>query len=1158
MRIIPPIFLLIFLAACTFKIHPNRSFSEEYQENGEEKYFPNEYLGQQRAWPERELNWADYHRAAENIQQIFAAKSADPCTGYQPKWTLEGPTNIAGRVNTLVVQPSNENVLLAGFSQGGIFKTTDGGDSWRPVFENHLNLSIGTLKFDPSDDNIIYCGTGDPNVPGTLFNGSGIFKSTDAGENWQFLGLADAGIITKIAVDPTNSQVFFAAAMGNPFQRNQQRGIFKSTDGGQNWQRVLFVAEQAGASDLQMNPLNTNELYASFWDRIRTNTESTAFGPNAKIFKTTDGGANWQQLTNGLPTGKWSRTGLVMSQQNPEKLYAVFVDTTYSKPSVFKTDDGGASWQNIPAAGLNLALGGFGWYFAKMRLHPTNDEELYFLGTQIYRRAAGASQFGIFGGMHADVHDFLLTPGGKKFSGTDGGVYRNVPGQNPWTRLKIPTTQFYHTNFNRFDQKWYGGAQDNGVSKGTSQTLAAWEAVLPNDGFSMQFHQTDPLQMWGTTQNGVVWTSTNGGQNFDQTGECLGFSNDRCNWDTPILSGQHASNQKLYAATYRVYETDGNGGSPSFGAISGDLTDGVIFGDRFHTISCLSESPLVPGKLMAGTTDGNVWRREPNGNWFNLTSTLPNRYVTSVKMSPTLAARLFTTHSGWRNNEYIPHIHRSDDNGATWQDISADLPNFPVNEILILPNRKDSVLVAATDVGVYFSKNYGTTWNRVGQNLPNVPCFDLDLDNINKKIGIGTYARGIWTIKIDSMLAQTNAVFFHANGFVKNEAGKGIAHVNILGEKTDTTGRFFIQNLNACQSFELKPFRNDSFLNGVTTFDLLLISKHVLGVLPFSSPIQSLAADANNSKTVTTNDIVTLRKLILGIDSVLEKRHSWDFLPKNYQFQNPGNPFLDSIPNSFLIDYQNSSSLVPDFLGYKIGDLNNSAWLGFSKSDDRTAEDFPIFFEMKNENPDGTVEVIFSTKNEDWAAMQFTLEFDPTAANLLEIKNLRPDFGMENFNLNKKVEGKISVAVERNFSENQFSNLFSAIFKMKKPGNVISTLKLSSKLTAAAVFKNDGTAMNPILQKKSTQNLPSKNVVCLQNLVGENGTAFQFSGFEKEVVDFQIIDNQGKTLVFRKINLPGGEFRQVILRNEFSAAGVCFWKIEAENGQVFSGKIIKN
>ena len=283
------------------------------------KAAPHDLFLIQRSYPDRDFDAQGWQKAMRRARQTEAVQERDnSCSGTLADWTLQGPANIAGRVNTLAVKPDQEQTLLAGFSGGGIFKTTDAGVNWRPVFDENPELSISDITFDPSNPNVVYAGTGDANMPAYVFNGEGIYKSINAGETWQYLGLQQAGIISKIIVHPAQPQVLYAATMGNPYVRTNERGIYKSTDGGQNWQNILFISNQAGASDLEMDPSNPQVLYASFWDRIRNNSESIIFGDHARIYKTTDGGANWNMLSSGLPAGKMGRTALVISEQNPE------------------------------------------------------------------------------------------------------------------------------------------------------------------------------------------------------------------------------------------------------------------------------------------------------------------------------------------------------------------------------------------------------------------------------------------------------------------------------------------------------------------------------------------------------------------------------------------------------------------------------------------------------------------------------------------------------------------------------------------------------------------------------------------------------------------------------------------------------------------------
>ncbi|MFN4254959.1 MAG: hypothetical protein ACK4Q5_08155 [Saprospiraceae bacterium] len=1149
--------LSVGLARCGVSRQQNTSIENRTTEALNQKMEPYDHRSQLLSWPDRVFDWRGYHQSLERAQAREAAlRGANPCDGNKTSWKQEGPGNIGGRVNSLVIKPDDENVLLAGFSAGGIFKTKNKGDDWYPVFDDHLNLSIGDLTFDPRNPNTVYAGTGDPNIPGTVFNGSGIFKSTDAGETWSYLGLAEAGIISKVVVHPVEPGVLYAAAMGNPFVRDEHRGIYKSTDGGETWARILFVDGQAGASDLVINSANPNVLYASFWDRIRSHNESIVAGTHAAIYKTTNDGQTWSKLGGGLPTGVWGRTGLAMSEQDPQKIYAIYVDSLSRWPWIYKTTNGGTSWESLNTIGLHSSYGDFGWYFGKIRLNPTNDEELFFLAIQLWRKAAGTTQFAIHGGMHADVHDLVFAPSGTRYSATDGGVYRNLPGQGPWTRCKnLPTTQFYHVNFNKWKPaEWYGGAQDNGISSGNAQQFNGWVARVPNDGFTTQFHPWDQYNLWGLTQNGTVWKSSDGGDNWIPGQTCLGTVNDRCNWDTPFFVSGHQSSQFLFAASNRVYQSDVNG-VPSWVPISGDLTDGNVYGKSFHTISCISESPLLPLKLMAGTSDGNVFRREPTGNWVNLTAGLPDRYVTSVHHSPTAVNRLYVTHAGWRNNERTPHIHRSDDNGATWVDISGDLPDFPVYDLLVLPGYADSVLICANDIGVYYSKNRGTTWDRLGDKLPNVPCFDLERNPVRKELGVGTYARGLWTFPLDSLFRQTESKTVGISGKIETPTAQGVGNVSVISGLTNSSGEFSAENLPGCQTYTVTPERNDNPLNGVSTFDLLLISKHILGAEPLDSPLKMLAADANRSRSITSFDILLIRKLILGIDTAIAGNKSWRFLPKNYVFKHPDNPLLDTVPESMTVNVLTNWATGLEFTGIKVGDVNWSATPGLNGEAEERGT-FPLFFENQQFQPGETVEAVLSANLSDLNGLQFTLNFDPALLDFREVQPLLPGLSGENFGQNRTTQGLLTACFE---PENQSlgsapTPLFKVVFRAKKPGELLGNLRLNSNITRALAYES-GAARTPVLVARGAVGQTEPTVVFAPTVFGKSGTTASVFVPTQASFGLQIVDNQGKTVFSKRENLPTGWHSFDVPSTHFAVPGSYFFKADV-GGQAFSGKLI--
>ncbi|MBV6440188.1 MAG: Ycf48-like protein [Saprospiraceae bacterium] len=1128
-----------------------------------EKAEPNEMFSFQRSYPDRDFDWKGWRKAivaARNEAISVQERSVSGCSGNASDWTQQGPGNIGGRVNTLAVKPDDENIVLAGFSAGGIFKTTDGGINWYPVFDDHIELSIGDIVFDPTNPNIVYAGTGDPNMPSIVFNGDGIFKSTDAGESWQYAGLSQQGIVSKIQIDPLNPQNIYAATMGNPYVRDSERGIYKSSDGGATWQQVLFVSNQAGASDLVINPSNPQVLYASFWDRIRSNTESIIYGPHARIYKTTDGGATWTQLGGGLPTGIMGRTGLAMSAQNPDKLYAVFIDSLSTPGGLYKTTDGGTTWSSVDINALEDKCGDFGWYFGKIALNPSNDEEIYFHAIIMWRKAAGTNTWLTASGGHADSHDLVILPSGKRYWANDGGVYRKEANSNIWTRCKnLPTTQFYHTTYNPHTPDIYwAGAQDNGIKKGNAAGFNDWANVYPADGFRCGFHPTDPNTYWVEIQNGAIMKTTDGGATWLIGQSCLGTS-DRCNWDTPYFISAHNPDIQ-YAATYRVYNSSsGTAWSP----ISTDLTDGIIYGPRFHTVSCLNESLVLAAKLLAGTSDGNVWRREPTGGWVNITGNLPDRYVTSVHGSTTLPHRLFVTHSGFRNNEYIPHVHRSDDNGQTWLDISGNLPQIPVNDLLIMPGHADSILFAATDAGVYFTRNRGTTWGRLGGNMPFIPVFDLEHNPVRKELMAATYARGLWTFPLDSVFAQQNAVTVNVSGGIKTESGTGVGNVTVSGQTSGSDGAYLIPGIPGCQTITLAPYRNDNPLNGVSTYDLVLISKHILGIETLGSPYKMIAADANKSNSITTFDIVAIRKVILGIDTAFAGNTSWRFIPVDFLFPNPVNPFETFFPESRDVSLQDTPLSGLDFTAVKVGDVNGSANpVKEISAEERNIKNWPIFMQDVDFESGEKATATFQAGLTDLAGAQFSLQFDPEQLKFERIEPLLPGLSADNFGINRTASGVLTVCFENPaafkpaIEASSTRPLFRIIFKAKSSGSLQTCVQVTEIPTPAFAFRSNGTLLKPVLHTSSGM---SATVQVWPNPFGQSGVRLRmvesdgtpWSEPVHSTFTIQIFDNRGKLIHQKNTAEAGTAFLPADI---FPIPGTYFYKISGEKIRV--GKLV--
>ncbi len=505
-------------------------------------------------------------------------------TRNEQLWTLEGPGNIGGRINCMAIEPGNENVIYVGNASGGIFKTIDGGAAWSPIFDSQPYLAIGAITIDPNDHQTIWVGTGDLNISGYPFIGDGIYRSTDGGVTWAHMGLIEESIVSKIIVDPSNSNTIYASTMGIPFFESMNRGLYKSTDGGVSWQQVLFVDEDAGIIDMVMDPFNPQILYACSWNRIRTNQISVVYGPDAHIYKTTDGGSTWNMLTNGLPSYTTGRIGLAISKQNSAKIYALIVDTMHVVQGIYKTLDAGTSWSNVTGNFSNETYGGQGWYFGKIYVNPENDDEIYVPGVELQRAMNGGTYWNTVTPpwwtyeVHADGHYIDFVNGSTFFYCTDGGMYKTTNDCSTWSDAEnIPNTQFYHVAYNPFaPDDVYGGAQDNGTTGGNYTFIDYWSRIYGGDGFKPIFDPINSDLFYVETQNGGLSYTNNGG--FDYYDFTNGIDeSDRRSWDMPyIMSPQ--DHTRFFCGTYRMYELNA---APSgyWSAISADLTDGVIYED---------------------------------------------------------------------------------------------------------------------------------------------------------------------------------------------------------------------------------------------------------------------------------------------------------------------------------------------------------------------------------------------------------------------------------------------------------------------------------------------------------------------------------------------------------------------------------------------------
>jgi photosystem II stability/assembly factor-like uncharacterized protein len=718
---------------------------------------PSDWFWQQRAFPHGEISPAGQRLAIEQAAAMREEATLRRLAGGKRSlddavWQQAGPTNVGARVTDLAPHPTDADICYAAMATGGIFVTTDAGQTWSPIFDQGDVITIGDIVLDPQDPDVIYAGTGEANANSYSFFGTGLYRSPDAGQSWEHLGLEDTRYIARVLVDPTDNQRLFVAATGKLFGTGPNRGVFRSTDGGASWDRVFALTDSTACTDLAMHPTNPQILYAAMWERVRGRTYRRSGGPSSGLWRSLDGGDSWQELTSGLPTGSnVGRIGVSICTSQPNVLYAIYADASASFEGVYKSVDGGDTWTATNDGALAGIYSTFGWYFGQIRVDPSNPDNVFALGVPMYRSTnGGSSWFEEGGNMHVDHHALEFCPGlpTRAYQGNDGGLYRSDDSGSNWTKLyDQPTQQFYAIEIDYLEPaRLYGGTQDNGTLRTPSGQTDDWERIFGGDGFVTLVDPTDSDVIYCEYQYGNLFKSVNGGATFSFAMDGID-TGDRSNWNTPFVLDP-SNPQTLYFGTYRVYRSDD--GADSWSAISGDLTDGDQ-GANFGTITTLAVAPSSPAVIYAGTDDGHVWVYRPfNGQWVDISAGLPRRWVTRVTVDPTDHRVVYATFSGLRWDEPISHVYGSENGGLSWSDASGDLPEAPVNAILVDPDHPE-VLYVGTDVGVYVSENTGATWRVLGQGLPRAPVLDLKLHQPSRTLAAGTHGRSIFTTTVEDI-----------------------------------------------------------------------------------------------------------------------------------------------------------------------------------------------------------------------------------------------------------------------------------------------------------------------------------------------------------------------------------------------------------------------
>ncbi len=678
------------------------------------------WFAAQRMFPFKDLDIGAHYRAALQTTMPISAQAA---------WVSLGPANIGGRVTDLAVHPTQTNTVFAAAASGGVWKSTDAGATFGWAWDAALTPSIGALAI--TGTGVLYAGTGESNPGGgsVTFPGSGLYRSADGGASWQSLGLAGSDRIGRIAIDPGNPGRIFVAAAGNLFVPGGQRGLYRTMDGGATWQLVLAgLNATTGAIDVAIAPNDPNRIYAAMWDHRRQPNGRVYGGPGSGIYRSTDGGATWTRLAGGLPASgaDVGRMGLAVASN---RLYAIAGDASGDFLGFWTSTNGGDAWTRITNTSfLSASQSTFAWWFGRVWIDPANASHAFVAGVPMLETLdAGSTWRRNSSSFHVDQHAMAWDTkvSGRVYIGNDGGVYRSSANGSltgSWTKSTRQTNlQFYTVAVSTQDvSRISGGLQDNGSVRSWGGT--SWNSIGGGDGLQNLIDHTNQNKVYSCSQYGSCTRSTDGGSTRSAFGAT---TSDRRGWLTPVVFDP-TNPAIVYYGGNRLNRSTNS--AASFTTISPDLThgNGGTGGYPFGTITTIAVSKSSANTLYVGTDDGRAWiTRNTGSTWTEITAGLPTRWITRIAVDPTDANLAYVTVSGFRNGSTTAHVFRTATGGTSWTDISGNLPDAPVNDIVLDPRDRTRLFVAS-DVGVFVSTDGGATWAAAGTALPLVPVSDIE------------------------------------------------------------------------------------------------------------------------------------------------------------------------------------------------------------------------------------------------------------------------------------------------------------------------------------------------------------------------------------------------------------------------------------------------
>ncbi len=738
--------------------------------------------------PVQRLQWYEDHVAMKG-QSLFK----------NLPWQFLGPTNISGRMTDIaVVEPRGQSyTVYAAGATGGVWKTVNEGTTWFPVFEHGPSTSIGDVTVAPSNPTIVWVGTGEANIFRSSHAGAGVFKSTDAGETWQNMGLTGTHTIPRIVIHPTNPNVVYVAASGHEWTNNEDRGVYKTTDGGESWEKILYINEMTGAIDLAMDPSKPNTLYAATWQRVRekwNDPRNEADYSGSGIYKTTDGGATWNEINSGLPEARYrGRIGIDIARSNPNVLYA-FVDNyeaareapqgetdAYGRPrgpvikgaTIFRSDNGGQSWRRVSEENDYMErLGGtYGWVFGQLRADPNIVDRVYVMGLALNVSDDGGKTFRRLPGMHGDHHGLWIDPQNSNYliNVNDGGIDISYDAGENWKNMNdnLPLVQFFDVNYDMDDPfRVYGSIQDFGsrrgvvdLSRGRHNIPAVqYEGAPGGEGSQHAIDPTDPNVVYSAGFYGnISRTDLVTGERVSivpQPGD--GERPLRGQWLAPFIISPH-NPRVIYHGMNKLFRSMDRG--DKWETISPDLTDNNVdeLGDiPYQTLMSISESPFKFGLIYVGTDDGHVWITHDDGeNWDQIERGIPRKkFISRIVASAYDEATVYMTQNGKRDDDFTAYVWKSTDYGRTWRSITNNIPLGPVNVIREDP-KNENVLYVGTDIGVYVSIDGGQSWQVLSNDLPTTFVHDIIIHPRDDIMVAATHGRGMYAMDVRPIQQMT-------------------------------------------------------------------------------------------------------------------------------------------------------------------------------------------------------------------------------------------------------------------------------------------------------------------------------------------------------------------------------------------------------------------